>query len=508
MDALRRLSWTQSLRIKRPQTSQSSQMISSSTLSSSGSVKDLVHRFEDKQERTRRISSEATGPAPSHSRAASPVLETTKLEQMATRKMVKFEGDSILGCCLQLPALPKSLGGDFGRDLVERFVQSRLALAVDSAADDSDELPPIPDTPTGYARFGFTSRESFNTAVQDLVQENPDTPIGGKAAVPMKRSFNIGTRAINGSSAYLDAPQFDVSSPPTTLDNEGEDRLHARSNFSDSFHEASEIDFQQNVSPSSPAMVTAPQSPGASRRNEPTTFCVDGPSAGGTDVIDFAQPPSERRGSPPLPDCCVSPRSLVSDVCIFNNIDTSGAKENQRAAPYSALGPVAEFDLDKPNARGVAGMSVVSNGAGGTGVSYAQSVIINEVGLKGPNVPGFSEAQVGVEGVEIERPNAALDLPQGSELGVPMDGTGQLLPPGTPPMRGGRRKKVIRGGQKVIRKGRGLILKRPVLAVVVGRQLSGPTANALRLISKGVPVDVGDLAGAVRPPAPVPQGPA
>ena len=522
MDALRRLSWTQSLRIKRLQTSQSSQTTPSPTLSKPGSVKDLVLHFEANQEHPRRISSEQNRPedsancsscpqaASSYSRASSPILKTKKLKQMSSRKVVKCEGDTLLGSCLQLPALPKGLGGDFGPDFVERFVQSRLALAVDSAADDSDELPPILDTPIGYARFGLISRESFNTAVQDLVQENPDNPIGGRAVSPMKKSFDIGTRVINSSSVYLDAPQFDVSSPPSISNNENDGPVRARRNFSDSTQDHGEIEPQRDLSSSSPAMITAPQSPGPNRRNDLTSFSVDGPGMGGTDVRDFVQQPSEKPGSPPLPDCCVSPRSLVSDVRIYNDTDASGAKENRRAAPYSDMGRVSEYDLEKKNnGRGVAGMSVTSNGAVGVGgVPNVEGVIIEKVDSKGPNVPDLPEAAVGVEVVELERPQTPLNLRRGPALGVPMDGTGQLRPPETPPKQGGRRKMVIRGGQKVIRKGRGLILKKPVLTVVVGRQLSGPTANALRLISRGIPVDVGDLPGAVRPPAPVPGAPA
>ncbi|KAN0122480.1 hypothetical protein V8E51_000806 [Hyaloscypha variabilis] len=517
MDALRRLSWTQSLRTKHPQSSQSSQTFPSATLS--GSVRDIVHQFETNQKHPRLISSEMTHPvdssgrslipnrASSYSRAANPAWETKELEQMSPRKVVKFEGESILGSYLQLPALPKGLGGNFGPDLIERFAHSRLTLAVDSAADDSDGLPPIPDTPAGYARFGFISTESFNTAVKDLVQENPDTPIGGKAAAPMTRSFSLGTRAINGSSFYLDAPQSDVLLPQTTPEDENKAPLRARSNVTDSFHEASEIDFQQNASPSSPVMITAPQSPWASRRNGLTSFSVDGPGAGGSDVRDFAQQPSERTRCPSLPDCCVSPRSLASDVCCYN-ADASGAKENPRAAPYLALGPVPEFDLDKTNARDVAGIPVVSNGAiGAGGVPNAQGVIIDEVGSKGPDALGLPQAPVGIGGVEIGGPNVPLNLPQAPEIGVPIDGTGQLLPPGTPPKQERKRKKIIRGVQKVIRKGRRATLRKPVLAVLVGRKLSGPTSNALKLISKDVPFDIGDLAGAVRPPAPVPGAP-
>jgi hypothetical protein len=168
--------------------------------------------------------------------------------------VVHFEGESVLGSYLQLPALPKDLGGDLSREFVERFTQSRLAHALDSAVDDSDDLPSIPDTATGYARFGFISRESFNTAVQDLVQQYPDNPIGGKEAAPMNRPFNIGTLVINSKSTFLDRPQSDISSPPYSSDHEAgrEQALRARHNlsstFSDPFHDTNELRAEHNIS--------------------------------------------------------------------------------------------------------------------------------------------------------------------------------------------------------------------------------------------------------------------
>jgi hypothetical protein len=153
----------------------------------------------------------------------------------------------------------------------------------------------------------------------------------------------------------------------------------------------------------------------------------------------------------------------------------------------------------------------VSKGAIGARAANAQgvTVIVEDVGSKGPNGPSLPQALNAMGEVEFQESVPPLDLPQAPALGLPMDGTGQLLPPGTPlAKKDPKRKKVIRRGQKVIRKGRGFILKKPVLAVVVGRQLSGPTADALKLISKGAPVDASDLAGAVRPPAPVPEVPA
>ena len=453
----------------------------------------------------------------------SPILDSNNGGQLVHSKVVHFESESILGSYLQLPALPKDLGGDFGREFVERFTQSRLAHALDSAVDDSDDLPSIPDTATGYARFGFISRESFNTAVQDLVQQYPDNPIGGKEAAPMKTPSDIGTLVMDSKSTFLDGPQSDTSSPPHTPDHGAgrEQALRARhnfsSNFSDSFHETNELRAEHNTSVHTPAMVTAPQSPNARRRKDMSSFAVDGPGGGHTEVRDFAQPPPLNHIPPepipdPLPDCCVSPRSVVSDVGIYNEADRRAAKENLPGADYSNLGPIPELSLDKSNAPAVAGMSAGpnSNGTVGAGAPNTEgnTIIKAEAPSRGPT-PGLPQVPV-TKNVEIQNPNAPIDVPQVPELEAPIEGTGQLVPPATSPKnrkKDGKRKTALRGGQKAVRKGRSLILKRPVLAVVVGRQLSVPTAQALKLIAEGVPLDVGDLPPVSRVTSPVPGVP-
>jgi hypothetical protein len=265
-------------------------------------------------------------------------------------------------------------------------------------------------------------------------------------------------------------------------------------------------------------MVTAPQSPSAGRRKDMSSFAVDGPGGGRTEARDFAQPPPLNHIPPepildPLPECCVSPRSVVSDISIYNEADRRAAKENLPGAGYSNLGPIPELSLDESNAPAVAGMSVgpISNGTVGAGAANTEGVtiIIAEATSRGIETPGLPQVPI-AKNVEIPKPNAPIDVPQVPELGGPMDGTGQLLPPARSPKspkKDRKRKRALRGGQKAVRKGRHLILKRPVLAVVVGRQLSGPTAQALELISNGVPLDVGDLLPVSQVPAPAPGVP-
>jgi hypothetical protein len=413
------------------------------------------------------------------------------VDELVPSRLADFEGESALDSCLQLPTFPKRVGGDIGQELVEPFRPSGLGRAVDSAADDIEDLPPIPDTPSGYARFGFISRESFNTAVQDLVQQSPDTPIGGDGAALMKRSFNVGMLATNGSSTYLDTPQFEISSPPNVLEYDGEKKaLRTRSNFSDPFQESYEPEARIHTGPSSPPMFTAPQSPKADRANIRTSFSLDGPGRGGMEIRDFAQQPDFPQVSdvPPLPDCCISPRSQVSDGYIFasSNPDARVAKENLRGVPISVVSP-APVQMDQA-------MSTVPPNAQGV------SVIVEEVGSSGLDATTLLQAPVVSDEVKTQGPKAPnVNLPQVAPVGILTDATGKLQPPGTPPRRVPKRKRLIRLGQKVFRNGRRVILRKPVLTVVIGRQLAGPTSQALKLISKGEPLDLSDL-----PKAPVP----
>jgi hypothetical protein len=432
---------------------------------------------------------------------------------MASSKAVKLGEERTSSYYLHLPTLSEGLGGDVARELLNRPPISQLPCAVDSAADDSDDLPPIPDTPTGYARFGFISRESFNTAVRDLVQESPDTPIGGDEAAPMKRPFNAGTLAMNGSGICLDAPQIEISSPPHMLEDEDEKTraLLSRSNFSDPFQESCESNVRPQTSASSPTMITAPQSPRADRINNQTSISLDGPGGGGIDVRDFAQQP----GCPPLPDCCVSPRSLVSDGYVFAGpiTDTGSGKENLLGRPVLVMDPVPieieELGTDKRSAIETASLSAVpvQNKAMDTGTLSAAGVsdVVKVLGSRGPNAPALSQVPVNIEEVSIRGPNPPnLQVPA---VGIPTDVTGQLTPPGTPPKTASKGRRVIGKSQKVIRKGRRVILNRAALAVVLGRQLSRPTSQALKLISKGLPLDPSDLLGSATP-APAPRIPA
>lgn len=105
--------------------------------------------------------------------------------------------------------------------------------------------------------------------------------------------------------------------------------------------------------------------------------------------------------------------------------------------------------------------------------------------------------------------------------GIPMDSTGQLpLPEGTlekldKPGRMARKKAARKEAAKVrwnrdkgrvekcIRGSRRIVLRKPVLAILLGRQLAGPVKDAIRTVASGGAVNPEEVVGGLPAPAPV-----
>lgn len=95
-------------------------------------------------------------------------------------------------------------------------------------------------------------------------------------------------------------------------------------------------------------------------------------------------------------------------------------------------------------------------------------------------------------------------LPSDIPKALPIDATGQLPAPVGSAVNLAKRRRSIKIAQKVIRKSRRVVLNKVTLSVVIGRQLAPPTAVALKLISQGAPIEIGDLAKPLPVQAPVP----
>ncbi|KAH7363834.1 hypothetical protein BKA65DRAFT_545750 [Rhexocercosporidium sp. MPI-PUGE-AT-0058] len=345
--------------------------------------------------------------------------------------------------------------------------------------------------------------------VRDLIQEAPDSPIGGQLAASMGDRV-VGTMAIRGKDSTV---------PP-----KAKRPLKSRSNYSESLPDPFFRGKQSSMSPepfaalenaapgpragtpqseASMTMVTAPDTPIFGRRNEysdMSDIAFDGSPGSLTEIKDFAVVTKVTESTKELevdmcPDCD-SPTaqpdsnglSLPSSGAPVSAVPSSGISPS--SAPASDL-PAPALSPSEISAASVPAASLPSRTVPAFGISTLDALPLS--GLSQPGGDGLC-----IPGSNLSR-----------GLAVPADITGKLDPPGTPVpskkrMALGKGKKK---GQQVVRRGRKLILRKPVLALVVGRQLAGPTSTALKLISKGTPVDPTAFKDAAVPgvvPQPVP----
>ena len=411
-----------------------------------------------------------------------------------SQRMTESE-EGIAGPYKCLPSPQVASGEDIDCDIMPQFPPSPVAFAVNAAAGDLDKLPPLPETPLEFSQFEFGNRASFNSSVRDLIQEDPDMPIGGQVAAPMKkRFFNVGNLA-GHSRDSSDTPSFEFMSPPRRISqghddgcrpadtpcikiippsqpgsgnfekertigspftqaskstapsgrHGGEKRpLISHSNFSDPFQKRfgkrSKL-LGTPESESSLRMVIAPESPRTGAGSEHSNFSHDGAGAGNIVGNDFG---------------------TQLDPCAAFEAGTS---------PTSNV-PTKTFDprMATNNLDGLTGADAVGEGLKVSGVPKVKGV---------PGAP---------------------DL--GGGLPIPLDATGGLTAPMTPAPR--KRSKVMKRGSKIAQKGRKIVLRKGVLTIILGRQLAGPTSQALKLIGKGVPIDPAEVAGTLPAPVPVP----
>ncbi|KAL2072816.1 hypothetical protein VTL71DRAFT_12159 [Oculimacula yallundae] len=397
---------------------------------------------------------------------------------------------------------------------------SPLNIALASAADPTPTPSEAsrPETPLSFYHLDPSSAATFNTSVRDLIQEAPDNPIGGQPPATMNEISDVKSqrsksskksskkrRALNSRSNNSDhKPNLSGKDHETSMSPEPFANLENLTKLSPRPATPSELSLK---------MVTAPDTPTFGRRNEfsdMSDISFDGHGSV-TEVKDFALQTkatenTEENAEDSCPDC--DPPEGEST----NALNGQSLPATPSGLPGTNLpSPCLPTSKSLPN--GLPATSVLP--------SAVPAHTMSSDGLPMTNIPPNS-----IPAGEVSAPGALPDtaIPQpGSEnfyvpgsnisrgLAVPADITGKLDPPSLPTP---SKKRVALGkgkrkGQKVIRRGRSLILRKSVLSVVIGRQLAGPTSSALKLVGKGVPVDPGALKDAAAvPAAPVPAVPA
>ncbi|PBP24599.1 hypothetical protein BUE80_DR004412 [Diplocarpon rosae] len=403
---------------------------------------------------------------------------------------------------------------------------SPLTLAVD-AVDAASDKPPQFETPSSLYKLENGSSMSFNTAVWDLVQESPDYPIGGKFAAPMDSPQKT---TVTTGKEYLEAPMSEVTPRRNPL--------RTRSKFSDPWEgpsrretpsslvaelssseaslaaqQATEI-FGPATPPSerSLQMFTAPDSPrnGVHMHNEHEHLSdvepFDGPMENkfestnhGTQVQDFAV----------VTNINEIDRVEACPDCEPNEMDADSAEYGRPSASPSGAEFSGVASLSDPLSLGSKNIRFPSSGKLADDTpQFSGDPPLSSSGV--PGVTGVPEVPAVPEVPEVPKVPGATGVPDlTTGLAIPADITGKLDVPAIPAPRKKRTKfkkskKAARKGQRGVRRCRHLILRKPVLAVIMGRQLAEPTSTALKMIAKGASVDPTALKDATVPQA-VPQ---
>ncbi|CZR51189.1 uncharacterized protein PAC_01064 [Phialocephala subalpina] len=424
--------------------------------------------------------------------------------------LTKVEEEVIVRAYVQLPTPPDGSGEDIGLDVNPHLPPSPLATGCSVCGPEiDDDLPPLPDSPKRLAKFGIMSIESFNTSVRGLVQEEPDSPIGGYPAAPLADQLSLDgiapldTGNLDGqrySDIQLqDLPRLEITSPQSgpccsTANVQERQCLVSRSRFSDPLAISLEKKqyIRRPITPLDPLdcsvdedsgyttiMVTARESP---IRPDNTDMSHDGPRESYVENIDPRAP---------LPDCCMSPRShtsLSEGIMVY---DLNGPPRAFRGSNCEKSNGVFE-----PCETTIGAKRLKDSYVHGTGVVGEPLPLVAPRGRK-VTVPdtqihfvGTTDGPGPANGIAKvpAPPGLSTDIVPRSAVpaGVPTDATGRLPVPNPP--RIGRGKRLRNKGSSFMRRGRRIVLRKPVLVIILGRQLAPPVKEAIKLISNGVDV--------------------
>jgi len=242
-------------------------------------------------------------------------------------------------------------------------------------------------------------------------------------------------------------------------------------------------------------MVTAPESPDlpADRRGNLSEISYDGPGLGGSDIIirDFAV--NSETDACPDDECvkaAIEEPAKMPDACPDMECAGSAPSVQPKIAPIPLLGdenvPMTNIDelpvpiLDSrsgsppiPDLGKVANASKIAKGLGApTDTELPNIPTVSSVDTRIPSIPGVPKPSIGLPepGIPAIRIPTA---PSSGRLPAP-------APIWTQPKRVRVRGVAKRGWQKSVRMGRRTVLRKPVLNIVVGRKLAGPTSDALK----------------------------
>ncbi|POS86807.1 hypothetical protein EPUL_001259 [Erysiphe pulchra] len=330
-----------------------------------------------------------------------------------------------------LSSSPEESSEGLSNSLGSEFSQASWHYVINAPAGQKNRLYLDTDTPLSISKFQYYNRESFNTGVMNLVQQEPDRPIGGNRPLQSTLPYLSMT-----SASHLKPPRKEVYTPSGSSRMSTESVSKSQSKFHDPFRDKYSIkttaapgtlsygrEFHMNEKSSKLSLCEANS---MKKESEPTSSPIP---------VILHKPAND-------PDAITNSQAMTSQ----ETNDESSTKFNEGSSPV----PVLEtFPLSTSNA------------------------------------PLTSISEVFTEIVPTQETTAPLEsaIPV-NEISLPI--APQVLAVATQELPNGKKgKKTLRKGYRMTRR---VFMRKGILKILVGRKLAGPAKDLIKKSSEGVEI--------------------
>lgn len=333
-----------------------------------------------------------------------------------------------------LSSSPEELSEDLSESIRSEFSQAGWHDVINAAAGQRKRLYLDTDTPLGISKIQYYNRESFNTGLMSLVQQEPDKPIGGNRTLPSALPYLNMT-----SASHLKPPRIEVLAPS------GSSRL--------------------SPEPSKP--ISRPQS----KFHDPfrDKYSIKTTAAPGT--LSYGR------------EFHINEKSSQTSLGKANSTD-------KVSIPTSS--PMPE-KLDKPannpdittNSQGMASQETNDESLTEFNEGSTPVPVLEELPLSNSNAPLTSISEVFTDIVPVQGTITPLAsaIPV-DEISLPI--APQVLAVASPDLSHPRKSK--KSFKQAYRMTRRIIMRKGILKILVGRELAGPAKDLIKKSSEGIDV--------------------
>ncbi|RKF57496.1 hypothetical protein OnM2_073015 [Erysiphe neolycopersici] len=331
-----------------------------------------------------------------------------------------------------LSSSPEESSEGLSNSLSSEFSQASGHYVIKTATGQKKRLYLDTDTPLDISKFQYYNRESFNTGVMNLVQQEPDKPIGGNRTLPSTLPYLSMT-----SASHLKPPKIEVhtpSGPSRTSLESSKPVSRSQPKFHDPFRDKYSI--KTNAAPGTLSYGKE------FHMNEKSSKLLLGEAKSINKGSTSTSSPLQGRFD--KPDTITNSQTKVSP----ETNDESSSKFNEGSTPVP-MPALEKFPLSNSN------------------------------------VPLTSISEVDTDIVPIQETTAPLESAlQVDEISLP--NPSQVLAVATPELSTYKKgKNTLRQGYRMTRR---VLMRKGVLKILVGRKLAGPAKDLIKKSSEGVDI--------------------